>query len=295
MIIIFSASGKQKPLVWYVDEELQDKWAQILTEIAPSKKPAQIKVWDGSEIPAEAGILISTKPWETAEENVKVFHRLSWELEYDGAHVLALDPWMIFNKHTNPPLTYSRIFTDRRGRGTILIPGRDTEELRAWTSRFIQEKPGSFPAGSKIWQDWETELFNIGLFSSNMRGYDWYAVLFRLMSNEQTWIYAPLSKIRGIKDQRKSILEAQPFPESGNEASMLAKILWARPIKTKSKKTSKLIDDTVSMLKKAETQTIIADNMEWIPADPYGTPYDPISLSSHRTWLTTVWIYSIYN
>ena len=294
LLIIFSASGKQKPLVWYVDEELRDKWAQVLAEILPSKKPAQIKVWDGLSFPAEASILISLKPWET-EERVKVFSRLSWELEHEGAHALALDPWMIFNKNTNPSLTYNRVFTDTRGRGVLLIPGRDIKTVRAWTSRFIQEPPGSFPSDD-VWVDWETRLFDIGLFSSSMRGYDWSAVFFRLMSNEQAWLYAPSSAVRAYRDPRKTILEASVFPEQGSrEASMLTSILWARPIKSKSKKTSLLIDNTIDFLKKSETQTTIADKMEWIPADPYGTPYDPSSLTAHRAWLTTIWIYSIYN
>ena len=205
---------------------------------------------------------------------------------------------MIFNKHTNPGLTLERINTNASnaaGKGSILIPGRDINSVRAWTSRFIQDEPGKFPEGA-VWKEWESKLFDSGVFTSNMRGYDWYAVFFRLMGNEQTWLYAPVSAIRGHRDPRKSILEASPFPErGGNENTLLARILWALPIKSNKKSSQKLIEDALSWLKLPETQTKIADTFDMLPADPYGSPYDPMSLTAHRLWLTTPWIYSIYD
>jgi hypothetical protein len=49
----------------------------------------------------------------------------------------------------------------------------------------------------------------------------------------------------------------------------------------------------IAWLKNPQTQTVIADNLEWIPADPYGKPYDPVSLTSHRHWLTAEYIYEV--
>jgi len=294
LAVIIPVSAKQKPVIWYVDEALEKNWGQILADYNPPSQANIVQVWDGITLPQEEGMVISFKPWVETQEIVKVFHRLSWELEHDGAHVLAVDPWMIFNKHTNPPITYERI-SGSGGRGVILIPGRDIEAVRAWSSRFIQEKPGSFPQGNGIWKTWESKIFDTGLFSPGMRGYDWNAVFFRLMGADQAWLYAPISKIRGYRDPRKSILEASPFPQQGGiEASMLAKILWALPVKSASGKTQKTINNVLTWLKSPEIQTVIADSMDMIPADPYGTPYDPVSLTTHRLWLTTVWIYSIY-
>jgi len=295
LTVIISVSAKQKPLIWYVDEGLEKKWEQILTSSPPQSSKNLIQVWDSLKLPDNGGILISFKPWVETQEKVKVFHRLSWDLEYEGAHVIAVDPWMIFNKHTNPPLTSEMIYSNTKGAGSILIPGRDTQTVHAWTSRFIQERPGQFPQGNDIWKEWESKLFDLNIFASGTRGYDWHAVFFRLMSSEQAWIYAPVSAVRGYRDPRKSILQASAFPYSGSdENSLLVKILWALPVDSKSKRTQKSLENTMNWLKTPEIQTIIANNLDIIPADPYGTPYDPASLTAHRLWLTSVWIYSIY-
>ena len=290
LIIIGIASGEKKQVnIWYVEQGLENEWARILREAKPPDVFSQTRVWDGGEIPSGAGILIATRPWQS-EENPVVFPRLSWELEHNGAIVLALDPWMVFRKHNNPPLTINRL-TEAGGNGLLLIPGRDIAAVRAWTSRFIQEAPGKFPTDKRIWQEWEFKLFDGNRFPMGARGYDWQTVLFRLMGNEPAWLYAPLSTIRHYRDPHKSILEATPFPESGGQNSLQAKILWALP--TGSEKNKEKIAATIAWLKKPDTQTIIADMLEWIPADPYGVPYDPVSLSSHRIWLTAAWVYTI--
>ena len=225
-----------------------------------------------------------------------------------GAVVLALDPWMMFRKHTDMPLTYERLLSGANGTGAIIIPGSSIEAVQAWASRFIQQEPGRFPSDDEVWQDWEQRLYNEGRFNQNMRTYDWNTSLFRLMRNEVVWLYAPFSVIRRYGDPRKSILEAAPFPEErriDNQYSLQAEILWAMPVndaeekklffKSGAKTNREKIDNAVIWLKDPETQTVIADTLEWIPADPYGAPYDPVSFTSHRHWLTTVWIYSINN
>jgi len=290
-IIAFASSCEKKQInIWYVEQGLEDNWARILREAKPPEVFAETRGWDGVEIPSGPGILIATRPWKT-EGQVAVFPRLSWELKHEEAITLALDPWMIFRKHTNPQLTYNRAFSEAGGSGLLLIPGRDPSAVKAWTSRFIQEEPGKFPTEKKIWQEQEFNLFNDNRFPLGARGYDWQTVLFRLMGNEPAWLYAPLSVIRRYRDPHKSILEATPFPENSNQTSLQAEILWALPTGTEKNK-EKLIN-TITWLKNPATQTIIANNLEWIPADPYGEPYDPVSLSSHRVWLTAAWVYTI--
>jgi len=200
---------------------------------------------------------------------------------------------MVFRKHINPVLTSGRVLSEAGGSGLLLIPGRDPEAVRAWTSRFIQEEPGKFPSDEKDWREWEFTLFNGNRFPMGARGYDWQTVLFRLMGNEPAWLYAPLSTIRRYRDPHKAILEATAFPElkPSDQYSLLTKLLWALPVGTE--KEQKQLAGTITWLKNPDTQTVIADILEWIPADPYGKPYDPVSLSSHRIWLTAPWVYTL--
>jgi len=291
IIMGFVFSGEKKQVnVWYVERGLEDVWARVLRETEQPEIFAQTRVWDGLEIPSEPGVLIATKPWRT-EEIVTVYPRLSWELEHQGAIALALDPWMIFRKHTNPPLTFDRAFSTEGGKGLLLIPGRDASAVRAWTCRFFQEEPGKFPEDAMVWQELEANLFNDNRFSISTKNYDWHSALFRLMGNESAWVYAPLSTIRRYRNPRKSILEATPFPEKGGKTSLQATILWALP--TGSDKNKEKLAHTIAWLKNPNTQTAIADMLEWIPADPYGEPFDPVSLSSHRVWLTAAWVYTV--
>jgi len=289
--LILFFGGKQKN-VWYVEKGLENVWAQVLqTTENPPENFTSILVWDGSDIPSKAGIIIATRPWQT-EQKVSVYPHLSRELEHQGAIVLALDPWMVFRKHINPVLTSERLL-DEEGSGLLLIAGRDSSAVRAWTSRFFQEEYDAFPSDEDVWLEREQKLFNENLFLPGARSYDWESVLFKLMGNEPAWLYAPLSKIRGYSDPRKAILEAVAFPQSGNQHSLQATLLWALPVG--SAKEIKKISQAIDWLKNPNTQTFIADTLEWIPADPYGNPYDPVSLSSHRLWLTSELVYTLNN
>jgi ABC-type glycerol-3-phosphate transport system substrate-binding protein len=236
--------------------------------------------------------LIAAKPWEK-QEQVTVYRRLSWDLEYQGAIVLALDPWMVFRKHTNPGLTVERAYTEAGGGGLLLIPGRDKASVRAWTARLIQSQPGVFPSGENVWREWETRLFSANRFPNGSQTYTWNDVFFRLMGNETAWVYAPLSAIRRYNNPRKAILEATAFPEAGNDTqySLQASLLWAVPIGADEEQEK--LAETIKWLKKPETQTVIADILGWIPADPYGAPFDPMSLNSHRNWLTAAYVYEV--
>jgi hypothetical protein len=289
---IFSGCKGRPANVWYIERGLEDVWTRVLREADPPEIFKERRVWEGGEIPGGPGILIATKPREKREK-VSVYYRLSFDLEYEGAAVLALDPWMVFRKHTNPGLTLNRAYSDAGGSGLLLIPGKDTAAVQAWTARLILERPGVFPSGENIWQIREETLFNGNRFPRGAQTYNWNDVFFRLMGNEPAWVYAPLSEIRRYRDSRKAVLEASAFPEpeSGGQYSLQASLLWALPLG--SPKEQEALAQTVSWLKKPETQTVIADILEWIPADPYGEPYDPVSLASHRNWLTATYIYEV--
>ena len=293
VLLVITACSKA-PRVWYVQPEFEQDWARIISG-AQGKvpKPAmKIQAWESAELPTGPGVYITTKPWQS-NEKASVYYRLSYDLEYQGAHVLALDPWMIFRKFKNPALTVNRALSEAGGDGLLLIPGRDQDAVDAWVARLSQESPCKFPSDEKSWQDWEKRLFNGNRFPHGAQTYNWQDVFFRLMGNEQAWVYAPLSSIRRFRNSQKAILEATAFPEQPgtNQYSLQAKLLWALPLG--SEKEKEKLAGVIAWLKKPETQTIIADTLEWIPADPYGKPYDPVSLASHRNWLTASYIYDV--
>ena len=263
--------GKESPPhIWYVERGLENHWVRVLREGEPPEPRNEIRVWDGDAIPEEAGILIAIKPRQN-EENITAYYRLSYNLEYEGAIVLAADPWMIFRKNTDPVLTAARVYSG--GNGTLLIPGKDPASVGAWMARTN-----------------ENDLFAANIFPEGAETYNWQDVFYRLMSSETAWVYAPLSAIRRYPNFRKSILTADPFPEP-NSNRLQASLLWAVPLG--SPEEQKKMGKTIAWLKQPETQTVIADNLEWIPADPYGKPYDPVSLASHRNWLTATYIYEV--
>jgi len=268
-----SRDKKILPHIWYVEKGFEDHWARILREAEPPESFSEIRVWDGHEAPAESGILIAAKPRQSPEK-VTVYYRLSYNLEYEGAIVLALDPWMVFRKHTDPELTADRVYGNGRD-GVLLIPGKDPASVRAWTARLNEDN-----------------VFAANIFTRGAQTYNWQDVFYRLMGSETAWVYAPLSAIRRYPNFRKSILTAAPFPDKDtNRRSLQAALLWAVPFGAPEEQ--KKMEKTIAWLKQPQTQTVIADNLEWIPADPYGKPYDPVSLKAHRNWLTTEYIYEV--
>ena len=288
--ILISACGKPAN-VWYVEQGLETAWARILKEGGAPYTFRQIRTWEGGEIPVGQGILIARKPWQRGEK-VTVYNRLPFTMEYNGAIVLALDPWMVFRKYTDPGLPVNRVYSGIGGDGVLLIPGKDPGSVKAWTARLIQGRPGEFPSDENIWREYENSVFRSNRFPNGAQTYTWSDVLFRLMGNETAWVYAPLSRIRGYPDFHKSILEAAPFPEwVVSKYSLQASILWAVPLGS-GEETEKLAK-TIEWLKKPETQTVIADNLKWIPANPYGKPFDPVSFTSHRHWLTATFVYEV--
>jgi hypothetical protein len=274
IIVMCSLSEKKNPpAIWHVEKGLEDQWARILREAEPPEHSNEIRVWDGEAIPDGPGILIATRPRQNREE-MTVYYRLSYDLEYEGAIVLALDPWMVFRKHTDPVLTADRVYSGSADKtGVLLIPGKDPASVRAWTVRIN-----------------ETNLFDTNLFPDGAQTYSWQDVFYRLMSSETAWVYAPLSAIRRYQNFRKSILAATPFPEPGANR-LQAALLWAVPLGSPDEQEK--MEPTIAWLKRPETQTIIAYNLDWIPADPYGKPYDPVSLYSHLNWLTSTYIYEV--
>jgi hypothetical protein len=280
---------------FYIEENLAEQWGRILENTpAPGKYRVQVYTGDEKQLRAlERGpaIHITTRREETAVK-VKVYYALSFDLEYEGAHVLAVDPWMVFQKHTDSSLTMER--AQGGGRGLLLLPGREREARLAWIARLLQEGDGVFSEDPQLWRTAEEDLFNGTRFPADAPAVAWPNVLTRLLSDEPAWLYAPLSVIRSYSSEaRASILETVAFPENapGGRFSLQAKLLWAIP--SGSVKQKEKLEEAVAWLKDPEIQTVIADELHWIPAAPYGRPYNPVSMSSYLAWLTTAYIYEV--
>jgi hypothetical protein len=279
--------------VWYVEEGLESEWRRVInTAGAPKnfqKEPVILRA--GETAPARAGGFVITTRRERSENPVTVYPRLSFTLEHEGAHVLALDPWMIFRNHRFPGLSRSRIESAAGGSGELLVPGKDPAAVRAWTARMVQEAPGVFPEDPELWKAAEASLFADSRFRQGSRSFAWQDVWFFLLGENTAWTYAPLSRVRDLPNYRSSILEASPFPEPGNAnvICLQARILWAIP--AGNDRTRKKLEKTLDWLKAAETQTFIADTFQWLPANPDGKPYDPLAMSARLAWLTASYVW----
>jgi hypothetical protein len=279
--------------VWYVEEGLESEWRRVVNTAGPpknfQKEPVILRA--GETAPDTPGGFVITTRRERGENLVKVYPRLSFILEHEGAQVLALDPWMIFRNHRFPGLPRSRIESLAGGSGDLLVPGKDPAAVRAWTARLVQEAPGVFPEDRELWDAAEASLFEGRRFRQGSYSFSWQDVWFFLLGENTAWTYAPLSRVRDLPNYRSSILEASPFPEPGNVNAIClqARILWAVP--AGNDQTRKKLEKALDWLKDAETQTRIADEFRWLPANPDGKPYDPLAMSARLAWLTASYVW----
>jgi hypothetical protein len=87
------------------------------------------------------------------------------------------------------------------------------------------------------------------------------------------------------------LLDATRFPEppGWTEYGLEADILWALPFG--NKKQVKKLKNADIWLKDPQTQTIIANEIEWIPAHPSGTPFNTITWEAQIAWLRSSFIW----
>jgi hypothetical protein len=278
---------------WYVEEGLEEAWEEALENASPPRlfKKELVSLETGAAAPEGArGFIITTRRAQSGEP-VTLYPRLSFTLEYEGAHVLALDPWMVFRNHQFPSLSRGRVDSVGGGEGSLLIAGQDPVCLRAWTARLIQESPGVFPPEQELWESLRTSLFTNNRFRRGAATFTWQDVWFFLLGNDPAWAYAPISRVRELPNYRSNILEATVFPEpaGADRFGLQARILWAIPVG--NRRTLSKLEPALEWLKDDETQTIIADAFRWIPADPDGRPFDPAAMSARIAWLTCSYVW----
>ncbi|AEF83952.1 hypothetical protein TREPR_2121 [Treponema primitia ZAS-2] len=273
-------------MTWYVEEELESPWRQVLAAGTPPRGFKGIQsLKPGEAPPAKAkGFLITRKRAELAEP-VMVYPRLSFDLEYQGALVLALDPWMVFRNNNFPGLTRQRV--ESAGEGTLLIPGSDPAAVQAWTARFLERPEGEFPRDGDIWQSTGEALFRRAPFPRGAATFNWPDIWQVLLGKETSWVYAPLSRVRDLPANRSSILEASVFPGPGdNRFGLQAEILWAIPLGKPGK-----LEKAATWLKSGPAQTLIADTLRWLAASPDAKPFNPVVMSARNAWLTCSYVW----
>jgi hypothetical protein len=294
LVLVFT-SGRASP-VWYVDEAYSGDWARILRDSDPAAPFTAVKALaEGEEPPPKSlGFVITTRSGmvrEREDKPVQVYPWLARTLEWNGALVLAADPWMVFRKQQNPELSRQRVDALNGGQGTLILPGGSSGAVTAWLSQLLQTRPGIFPEDKLVWQEARDTLFFGSRFQHGARTYRWLDVWPLFFRDESAWVYAPLSLVRGLSSYRMGLLEASAFPgrNDWNEYGVQANVLWAVPLG--SEKDQKTGSAAAEWLKDPGVQTVIANTINWIPGHPSGTPYNPVSWQAQLTWMRSSFIW----
>jgi hypothetical protein len=299
-IIVITPACKKTENIWLVDEKIADQWETLLEKI-PGAPVKTVGVYREGELPENRfGYIITKRLIKDAgtEDNgntiVTVYQNLSRTLEYEGAMVLALDPWLIFNEYTDPAFERSRLAGGVNAAGLIIAPGGEPAARLAWLGQLLQKQSAIWPAGLERWTEEGNELFKSSLFQHGAFTYNWNNSWELFFKTKPAWIYAPYSRVRGLRASQTAGLTASRFPEpaSWDNYGIQAELLWAVPFGTVKDRDVKL-QDTKAWLQKGETQTVLADTLHWIPAVSSGRSYDSLAQSAKLIWSRSSYIWTI--
>ncbi len=208
----------------------------------------------------------------------------------DGVLPLAVDPWMVFRRHSGPPP--SRVFLEKGGSGgVVLLPGGEPEALRAWAAQELQNRPGAFPAEPGPWLERAGLLARDGRFQPGALTARWDDVLSRLLGPGVSWLYAPLSRVQTLSGDRTSLLEADPFPprEGWNEFGLQARILWAVPLGEGTPRG--FTASAARWLRDPATQTRLGAILDWAPAHRDARASNPLARAAQEAWLESTYVW----
>jgi hypothetical protein len=280
---------KPPPAVWYVESSLAASWGRILGGSA-APPFTRIRIFTG-ELPRRvSGFLLTWQgPAPAGEGGPVLYSGLSQNREYQGALALALDPWMVFYRHSLPPLSRERL--REGGEGTLLLPGEEGEARRAWEFQLTLEKPGRFslelegPSGGPF-----PGLPGGLRFQEGAESCRWPEALELLFREEPAWLYAPLSRVLTLSVHRQGLLAARPFPgpPDWNEFGLEAAVLWAIPLGMASRER----EDGAAWLRAGETQSLIAGELRAVPAHPGGSPHNPLARDAQLAWLRSSFVWT---
>ena len=286
-------------MLWYVDEDLIATWNRFLRDGRPplTRFEVRARVGDSPFPHGRFGFIVSTKgPQGNPVQGtpIAIYPDLNRTRTFEGWQVLALNPWMVFRRHYIPEP--SRAFLNSaHARGSLLLAGNDPRAVQAWTSQLLQESPGVFVQGEELWQEKGASLVHDYPFQSGAFTFAWIHTWPMLFRDEPAFLYAPLSQARAFAHTARhhaGLLDATTFPEptGWNSFGLQADLLWVRAYHNSERQRGRLAS-TERWLATATTQTRIANELEWIPAHPSGTPYNTISWQSQMAWLRSSYIW----
>jgi hypothetical protein len=292
-------------LTWYVEAGLERQWRELL-EKAPTPPPfTRRSVFDPAVGTGKGrGVIISkTFPAKAAEGDTAPSAEGPWEpplrlypgLYRDGcqgAIPLALDPWLVFRKTGDPPLTLERVLNPAGGAGNLILPGAESNAVHAWVTQLVQESPGNFPREKQAWDEAEQRLiYGNTRFQQGALTYTWFDLWILLLGNESAWAYAPLSMTRDLSPYDAGRLDGAlfPIPRDWNTYGLQAEVLWAIP-KVPGEEEAQL-DQAKLWLSAAETQTLIAEILGWIPAGSGGKPRDTLARQAQVAWFSSSFVW----
>ena len=212
------------------------------------------------------------------------------QMSPDGALPLALDPWLVFRRHSAPPPSRDPLEKGVSG-AVLLLPGGEPEALRAWAAQELQNRPGAFPSDSGSWLDTMGRLARDGRFQPGALTARWEDVLSRLTSPGVSWLYAPLSRVQTLPGDRTSLLEADPFPprEGWNEFGLQARILWALPLGGGTPRGSAAA--AARWLGDPAVQTRLGSILDWAPAHRDARAANPLARAAQEAWLESTYVW----
>jgi hypothetical protein len=154
----------------------------------------------------------------------------------------------------------------------------------------LQHSPGAFPWEKQAWEDAAQRLaYGNNRFQQGALTSTWLDGWIRLLQDEPAWLYAPLSRTRGLASYDIGRLDAAIFPIPGdwNTYGLQAEILWAIP----GSGEEALPEEARAWLSAMETQSLIAETLGWLPARPGGTPYDTLARQAQVSWFSSSFIW----
>jgi len=290
-------------MLWYVDEDITAAWNRFLRDSDPpvTRFEVRARVGDSPFPRGRFGFIVSTNGPQGEQvpgTPLTIYPNLNRTRTFDGWQVLALDPWMVFRRHYIPEP--GRAFLNSTGdRGSLLLAGNDPRAVQAWTSQLLQESPGVFRQGEELWRETGATLVRDYPFQSGAFSFAWIQTWPLLFREGESFLYAPLSQARAFAHNARhsaGLLDATTFPEPAgwNSFGLHASLLWARPHYGDGRggeRRREGLASTELWLGSAAAQTGIANEFEWIPAHPSGTPYNTISWQSQMAWLRSSYVW----
>ena len=288
----------QPRFVWIVEDRFVEAWETVLTgspfegtQVIPqsAEEAALRRNWYGCRIG-------SFQEDGTNEGPVTVYRGLSGSERHEESLVLALDPWLLFRRFTTAPLSREQAENGPGGSGLIYMAGSDEASILAWTAQLLQESPGVFPDDEELWDQTGERLFDNGRFQPGAMTFTWGEILPYLLDEDaNVWVYAPLSRIRGLPTFQTNSLEADIFPgQAGwNEFGFQAEILRAASYGNNNNR--KKLGDAEEWVAGASLQGRLADTIGWLAAHAETPPFNPVSGNARIIWLTSSYVWEVKN